>query len=452
MSRGHGRTLIVFFHPGHPNHSGMLKYVKPALAARGYSFEEISYRDPGALVRLACLLASRRDEIFCLYSVNFYIKELALRNVWLAPPNEPAPVSDVELYLHQLTGIPLVVHIYDHPLYLLKHESAAFDGAIVFVNGDDIIDFMRKHLQSTYTYVPIPVPTDVDMPALIPSRGEPEIAEFLARRNAIWCPMNLSVQNLTVDGHWARIKGLPAARRARANRLLDLALYDCTTPLHVISEQLTAAGDAEIAVSDQLHVANFIKLWRRTTMIRALIELPIVVSSDFVPADLERKYPHKFTHTSMEETLAQYNLFRFSLNSFPLHSEALHDRVINPFFANCVLVTDRNALSVRLFEDGVDLVFLDYVGSDMAAKLRPYLEQPEMAYQITLSRYRRRIEREQLLTQDTPRAELCDGLIDAVKAAWMSRETASGRRGAPDSLQQVPPGAIDGQRPSDLRS
>jgi hypothetical protein len=424
------RTIIVFFHPGHPNYVGMLKYVQPALALHGYSFEEISFREPSALTRLATLLLERSDEIFCLYSINFYIKELALQNLWLAA-HEGVDRSDRdELYLHQLTGIPLVVHIYDHPLYLLNHASSAFDRAIVFVNGNDIIDFMQKHFSRTCTYVPIPIPTEISMPALIPSLRAPSLDDFLARRNEVWCPMNLSVQNLTVDGHWARIGELPTARRERAVRLVEAALYDCETPLHSVSERLDAEGDPEIELADQLHVANFIKLWRRTELIRKLIRLPILVSSDFIPADLARRYPRKFIRTSMAETLTFYGQFRFSLNSFPLHNEALHDRVINPFLANSVLITDRNALATRLFEDGIDVIFLNYNSDDMAAKVERYLQDSLLAFSITVNRYKCRLEQERHRATGAV-GNLCDELIEAVKQRWLTR---------PRSRDDVAPG------------
>ncbi len=405
----------------------MLKYVEPALAARGFSFEEISFREPAALQRLGQIIKQRSAEIFCFYSMNFYIKELALRNHWMEQQPELQDVCSGELYLHQLTGIPLVIHIYDHPLYLLKHESAAFDDAVIFVNGADIIDFMQKHFQGSYRYIAIPVPTQTRMPSLIPAMQPPNLEEFCSRRNEIWCPINLSAQNLSVDGHWALIKALPSGRRERAIRLLDRALYDCSTPLHVVSENMTAAGDPELFVADQLHVANVIKLRRRTEMIRRLIELPLLISSDFVPADLERKYEHRFTRTTMAETLGRYQEFRFSLNSFPLHSEALHDRIINPFLANTVVISDRNALASRLFTDGIDLIFFDYELTSMAAKVQAYLDDPERAYAITVNRYERRIEHERSLSLAAEPADLCDELIQAVAQTWTTRESASNK-------------------------
>jgi hypothetical protein len=420
-SRLDKRKLIVFFHPGHPNYVGVLKYVRPALALKGYSFEDISFRDPSALTRLARLLSERSSDIFCLYSVNFHIKDLAFRNMWIRSHEEFNTTDSGELYLSQLTGIPLVVHIYDHPLYLMKHESDAFNGAIIFVNGADIIDFMSKHFKGSYTYVSIPIPTDVIMPNLMPSLNAPDPSQFLARQNAIWCPMNLSVQNLTLDGHWTRISELPIARRNRAMRLVDAALYDCLTPLHIVSERLAAEGDAELNLNDQLHVTNFVKLWRRTRLVRAFMDLPILVSSDFVPSELGRKYPQKFTQTSMSETLTYYERFRFTLNSFPLQTQALHDRVINAFFANSMLITDRNSLATTLFEDGVDLVFLDYDSPDMASKVIRYLDNPLLAYKITLNRYERRITSERRIATEAPPA-LCDLLIQAVNEKWRDRE------------------------------
>jgi hypothetical protein len=403
------RRIIIFLHSGHQIFSELAKYPRAGLTNHGYAIEEISYRDPEAFTRLKRLLTERASEIFCFYSFNYYIKELSLRNSWAARQEDSikktiSPTD--EILLHELTDIPLVVHLCDHPLYFLSYESSAFDGTIVYVDGNDHIDFMKKHFRSKSIYVRqrLAAPTLISNP--------PDREQFFARRNEIFCPMNLSVTGATVDDFWTRIKGLPALRRDRATRLVEVALYDCLTPLHVISERLTSAGDPEIEIADLLPVLGFIKLWRRTEMIRALIDLPILVSSDFVPANLGRKYPKKLTSTSVPETLRLYRTFRYVLNSFPLMNYALHDRLVTAFSENSVVITDRNTLTTEIFRDGTDLIFFEYNVPQIAAKVDAYIQNPERAFQITLNMYERRT---------TGRLFSEDGyvsLIEAVKQKW----------------------------------
>jgi hypothetical protein len=403
------RRIIVFVHSGHQAFSQSAKYPRAGLTKHGYVIEEISFRDPEAFTRLKRLLTERASEIFCFYSFNYYIKDLSLRNSWAARQEDSIrkalPPND-ELLLHELTGIPLVVHLGDHPMYFLSYESPAFDGTIVYVDGNDHIDFMKKHFRSKSIYVrqPLAAPTLISNP--------PDREQFFARRNAIFCPMNLSVMGATVDDFWTRIKGLPALRRDRATRLVEVALYDCVTPLHVISERLTRAGDPEIEIADLLPVLNFIKLWRRTEMIRALIDLPILVSSDFVPVNLGLKYPKNFTSTPIPQTLMFYRTFRYVLNSFPLMNYALHDRLASAFSVNSVVITDRNTLTTELFRDGTDLIFFEYNVPNIAAKVDAYIQNPERAFQITLNMYERQTIG-QLFSEDG-----YVSLIEAVKQKW----------------------------------
>lgn len=404
---------MVFVHPGHPITCELARFVRNGLADHGYTVEEVSFRDPEALSRLTRLLTERAHEIFCFYSFNYTIKELALRNLWISRQDESirASLSNTgELLLHQLTGIPLVVHVYDHPLYLLRYESSAFDGTIVYACGEDQIDFMQKHFRSRPLYVEQEWTTDRSLPS-----DAPDQEQFYARRNEILCPMNLSVMGVTADDFWGQIRRLPAARRDRSTRLIEAALYDCRTPLHAISERLEAEGDPEIEIVDLLPVLNFIKLWRRTEMVRALIDMPILISSDFVPSGLGLKYPQKFTSTSMPETLKLYSQFRFTLNSFPLMHYAMHDRLHSAFSSNSLVITDRNATTTRLFKDQVELVFFEYNGPDMAAKVRAYIENPKRAFQITQNMYERRMAGT-MFSQGG-----YGNLIEAVRHKWHER-------------------------------
>ncbi len=168
--------------------------------------------------------------------------------------------------------------------------------------------------------------------------------------------MNLSLWEMNLDGYWAMIKALPASRRAFAIALVERTLTDCFTPIHVVAEGLSesiAHEDRSALLNDLKIALCFVKLWRRNQMIRALIELPILVSSEYVPADLELKYPQKFTLLSMAETLPLYERHRFILNSFPMMTYALHDRVLNAMFANSVIITDQNNTTRNNFSDGV---------------------------------------------------------------------------------------------------
>jgi hypothetical protein len=394
MTMNSKRTLIVLIHCGHPNDYEVAKPKRRSLAEFGFSMVDLSINDPGVVGKLNALLTERRSEIFCFLSDNYY----------------GAGIRAGEQLLHRLTGIPIVFFLHDHPLYFLGHQSPALEGGIVFAPGPDLLDFVAKYYPADTLGV---VNSAFSLPPY--ALGEPRYEEFVSRKNMLLCPMNLAVGGLTLDGLWRQLKELPSVRRDFALRLTETALTDCLTPLHVHAEALARAagpGRNELVLSDQLLVLNFIKAWRRNAMVRELIDLPILVSSEYVPADLELKYPQKFTLFTMEQTTPLYPQYRFVLNSFPLLTSALHERVINGLYGNSVLVTDPNVTMTEHFADGRDLVFLEYEKPGMAQKIARYIDDPQAAFALTRANYEQR-KRGKWFSIDSYR-----DLIQAVELRW----------------------------------
>jgi hypothetical protein len=361
--------LILFIHGGNHIDVHAADVLRCRFASFGYRLADISLVDRQAHIKLQALLRDHRDELFCYLSSNFWA--LNIRN-------------DDRL-LHSLTGIPLVIFLHDHPLYFLGQVSSSLEGVLILGLGADTEDFMAKHYPFQATMLSQstgPWFTSADVPP------EPNRADFMSRKNGLLCPMNLTIYGDNIDDIWAAIKALPTSRRQRVVILLEAALTDCLTPLHVISERQTAAGNAELDVADLPLVSNFVKLWRRTRIVEMLIELPIIISTNYAPAMLERKYPNKFTLLTVPETLPLYKAFRFIVNSTPLMTEVFHDRVTEALENNSVCITDPNAVLARHFSDGKEMIFIDYQRFDLAEKVSMYLDDPERAFEMTVDCYR----------------------------------------------------------------
>jgi hypothetical protein len=201
--------------------------------------------------------------------------------------------------------------------------------------------------------------------------------------------MNLSVYGLNIDDIWARIKALQPDRAGRAERLIEIALADCYTPLHVLSERMAAAGDPEIAIEDLRWVMDFVKLWRRLTVIRALIDLPALFSTAYVPPEFERRCPDKFTLLTRPQTVPLYGRYRFVVNVNPL-IDCFHERVTESLRNNSVCVTDPNAVIARHFRDDVDMLFIDYRRGDLTERAWRLIDDPEAAFAMTVSSFAQR--------------------------------------------------------------
>lgn len=360
------RKLILFIHGGNPIDTETAAFVRRGFAEHGYEVEDLSVLAPDAAERLHALLRERGHELFFFYSSNFWAIN----------------IHDKGRLLHTLTGIPLVALMHDHPVYFLHQLSSGLDGTLIFAPSGDLAEFIAKHY-------PIAVKTIVNTGVFPPDKNAmraPDRDQFLGRENMLFCPLNLSVHGQTIDDIWQGITSLPEARRARTVRLIEAGTTECFTPLHVISENLAAAGDAEIEVEDLAWAFNYIKLWRRKWLIEALIDLPIRVTSDYVPPEFERKHADKFTKAlTMTQTLPLYAEYRFVVNSSPMN--AIHDRVTQALFNNAVCITDPNPTLARFFTDDRDMVFVDYRRADLAERITRLIENPERAFDMTVQSY-----------------------------------------------------------------
>jgi hypothetical protein len=282
--------------------------------------------------------------------------------------------------LHTATRIPLVFFLMDHPLFFHDVQSAEYDDAIVFLPGSDVSDYIAKYYPSRSTVVAFQGFFEAPYP-----RRAPLFEDFLGRANVILCPLNLALWGENLDSIWHRIKALPTGRRDILIRIIDAALTDCFTPLHVIAAGLRpeTRSNPESTIDDDKYALHFIKLWRRNRLIRSLIDLPILVSSNYVPADLEFAYPDKFVNLTTDETFDLYRTFRFVLNSFPLMTETVHDRMVHSMYNGCVMVTDQNNWTRRHLRDEVHALFFDYLGDDNVEKLGRYLDDPAAAFALT---------------------------------------------------------------------
>ena len=350
-------------HGGNNIDTESAKMTRRAFAGHGYELEEVSVLEPAAKSKLQTLLRERRQDLAFFISSNFWALNVR---------------SGTSL-LHTLTGIPLVVLMHDHPVYFMHQLSSSLDGAIIFAPGADAADFIAK-------YYPIRVRA-IAYPGVLPSVAAappPRFEEFSARKNMLLCPINLIVEGLTIDDAWREIKALPRARGARAERLAEAALIDCETPLHVISECLSANGDPEIAIEDLRPVLNFVKLWRRTRLVEAIVELPALISSGYVPPELARKYPKKFTTLTMSQTIPLYAQYRFVVNATPLLCYLIHDRLSEALLNNTACVTDANVAVKQYFEDEKDMIFVDYGSPDLTGKISRFLDDPQRAFALTV--------------------------------------------------------------------
>lgn len=392
----HERRLVIYVYFGHPNGHASSEASRRAFARFGFDMRALALSDPGIVRTVETLLRDRSGEIFCFVSSSYY--GTVLRNG--------------DKLLHQMTGIPLAILLHDHPLYFLAQQTPALNDTITLVTGDDLPDFISKYYPIRTTVISRPAGPPVS------ARTEPNYEQFLSRENALLCPMNLHVSGETLDQVWLHIKELPQRRRDFSIAHLEATLTDWRTPLHSVAERLPESllslEERRAALADQTLVMNFVKLWRRNAMVRALIELPIVVSSEYVPADLAARYPKKFRLLGRNQTIPLYRRYRFTVNANPTVN-ILHDRVVEAVAAGSVCITDPTPLLASLFRDGIEAIWFDYERKGMADLVAGYLDDPESSYRLSVAADAALLANEDAVIGGYRR------LIQLVEAYWQAR-------------------------------
>lgn len=363
-----GRNIVLFIHAGHPIETEAARLSRLDFARFGLELREFSVVGPDAENELKEILRSDGDCILFFYSMNFW----ALN------------IHQGSTLVHDATGIPLAIMMHDHPVYFLHQLSRALNGTIIVAPGDELPDFIAKHYGIEAEVIPDPG----YRPHMSDHGAEPDFEKFRQRKNALLCPMNLCVYGLNINDIWSRIGSLPRSRSERAKRLIDAALTDSVTPLHIVSEKLTSIGDSEIAVEDLRWVMDFIKVWRRMRVVRALLDFPALFSTAYVPPEFN-KYRSKFTLLDRSETIPLYGDFRFTVNVNPL-IDCLHERVTEALRNQSVCVTDPNGVIATNFVDAEDMLFIDYKNDNLGARVSELLDNPEKAFALTVSSDRKR--------------------------------------------------------------
>lgn len=359
------RDLVLYIHDGNPIETVAAQNARRDFSEFGVDVDEFSVLQADAAGKLRAFIRDKGERLLCFYSSNFWALNIR---------------RDDKL-LHTLTGIPLVILVQDHPVYFIHQMSRSLDGSILFVPGEELVDFVHR-------YYPVNA-TVLANPGFLPSTAHPvdppELEQFMQRKNAVLSPMNLSIFGMTIEDVWDAIKALPRARSTRAQRLVDASLTDCMTPLHQISAALEGAGEPEVAPQDMRFVLNFVKLWRRIRVVEELIEFPGVFSTRHVPPHLASRHREKFTLLTRPQTLPLYNRYQFVANTNPMLTHCIHDRVTEALRGNAVCISDPSPLLLRYFRDGREMIFAGFEKGVLRDRVGPLLEDPEKAFAITQS-------------------------------------------------------------------
>lgn len=391
------RRSIIYLHDGSPIQVVAVRNARRDFGAAGIEVADLSLKDAQAESKLRAFVRERGEELLCFYSSNFW----ALN------------VRRGHSLLHTVTGIPLVIALQDHPAYFLHYLSASLDGTILFAPGEELHDFIARNYQFDAQVI--------TNPGYLPAgRGGPipSFEEFTQRKNVILSPMNLSVFGQNIDDIWSIIGALPRERSERTKRLIDAALTDFKTPIHAVSQRMAEAGDPEVAVEDLRWAVTFVKMWRRTRIVEMLVELPAVFSTAYAPPALVKKHPEKFTLYSRTETASLYEEYRFVVNSDPLLPTCVHERVSDSLEHHCVVITDRNALLERYFQDGRDCLFIDYELGTLAGCAAELMEDAERAYRMML-------RAEDVRNRQNVTRESIEALVAAVDRRWAMKNVST---------------------------
>jgi hypothetical protein len=294
-------------------------------------------------------------------------------------------LSDEENLLHTKMGLPLIVYWHDHPAYFMELVPDRLENTIVVFGSVEHERFwLRFRNDNTDTFVAtIFAGTKWIEPDSL------SYESYLARQPFIFAPMHLSLHERSADEWWEVCDNLDEPLGGIAKEVISAMIDDPTASFDQLIDESVLRQGIELDKDNRLVltcvVDSFTKMWRRTVVINALIEFPIVISSKHIPDIYKGKYEYKFVDTNGRQTLVNYKNFRYILNVSPAIPDLVHDRQLNCVVSGGTLISESNMGIQKFLKADRDFVAIPFDGEKIAEKVNAIFESPERSYEIAMS-------------------------------------------------------------------
>jgi hypothetical protein len=294
-------------------------------------------------------------------------------------------LSDPENLLHMKLGLPLIIYWHDHPAYMMHNAPDRLENTIVMFGATEHEQFWRRYRDDH---------TDTVLAPVLPGTKwiEPDslsYESYLAREPMIFAPMHLSIYERGADEWWEVVDAMNEPLGSITRDVIAGMIDDPTANIDAFIDDVVQRRGIELERDSRFNLSqivdSFARMWRRTVIINALIEFPIIISSKYIPVIYREKYAHKFVETNGRQTLVNFRNFRYILNISPAVPSMVHDRIHNCVLSGGTLISESSKGIQNYLKADRDFVAIPFDGEKVAEKVSAILESPERSYEMAMS-------------------------------------------------------------------
>jgi hypothetical protein len=201
-------------------------------------------------------------------------------------------------------------------------------------------------------------------------------------------PLNLRWCSRTLEEVEEEVTRLPRPARRVFEHASESIKRDLGgVPAAALSAALAAEGlHLPVGMVRQLArlVTYHVHLWRREFIVGALLEYPVVIDSNEIPARVvrgRRVRASLLTEALPSRTVARTERARAVVTTSFSH-DLLHDRALNAALLGTATLAEGNTAFRRWFADGESMLLFDYGADALGARVELVLEHPERVEEI----------------------------------------------------------------------
>jgi len=361
---------LIFIHSGHHNDVIVCDNMRAVESSLAIEIIECNMGKPADLDAFVKSVQKHAEDVFAVMGLNTTIVK---------------QLYDSGVAIHEALHVPLVIFVMDHPAHFVQEFLEDKVNTLYVFGSPEHEKFWTRFCPGQNKTCNVQI--GGWSPRVIPEDSSYEA--FLARENHVFIPLNLRMRGADFDNWLEFAKKKPAP----VQEVVELAFAMISTKLDmnvdVAIDNALADKSIELNRSDRID-ASFIvdsiaKMWRRNFLIGSIIDLPVIVSSENIPAALANQFSEKFVNTKGYDTIRLFNRFRFVLNASPPTPNMVHDRINNCINSEAALITEASPGICKFLVPGKDFIAYEYDRDSIRGQIIEAMDDPRSAYEMTIS-------------------------------------------------------------------
>jgi hypothetical protein len=380
------KSKLILFHSGHENDLIMEEAYTILFRAQGIEVVALNGASAESAHNLLAVVENSPNDFIAVVGMGAYIFRFFDSKV-------PA--------IHRTLNVPLVIFVMDHPGYCMTEMPEGIEDALYVTGCEDHEAYWRKHRPLDKNVITLKNFAWANTSESL----SPDLESFLKRDPIIFAPVNLSMAGLSTEDWWAYVDQQPEPVLSVIKDAFEAVVHNQYMGVDEAIEKILLDRSVELEVLQRIEASRCVdgltKMWRRNFVIGSLIDLPIIVSTDYVPKQFLQKHADKFIQTLGYKTVELMSQVQILINIPPPRPKMVHDRIGKCIDAGAALLTESTVGIREYLEEDRDFIGYEYDVDSLRETAAQALNNPADLYEMTISAKKHwdgKIEKESTVT------------------------------------------------------